>query len=381
MYRSIYILLFAIIVASGMASCSKIDDFRSQFGSSGTLFYPGKLDSARVFNGKNRVEIRGLFLSDPSITLIRVFWNNRHDSLSVPFQRKNGVDTVSIVVGQLPEGNISFEVRTYDAKGNVSIPVNVSGYVYGDQYQQSLLNRGISSAQLSWATDTTTINWADVGATDGGTKIRIQFADSLGMAHDTLIMPVQKGMVTMLPGYLRGSSFRYQTYILPDPTAIDTFAVPFDSVTPSNLYRERDITNRNTTFTFNYDDAGPAESAIRLVDSNYSTKYLLKTYYTDMYTQLQFPVPTVINAYTLTSGNDAPVRDPKNWNLAGSNDGITWTTLDTRVNQSFPNRTQTIKFVTDNSSAYTYYRLNITANNNDNTGLFQCTEWRLLQYY
>lgn len=155
-----------------------------------------------------------------------------------------------------------------------------------------------------------------------------------------------------------------------------------------SLYiRTKDITNQGTTFTFNYDDAPtPAhndakESAIHLVDNDYTTKYLLFTYHTDMYVQLEYPTPTVINAYTLTSGGDAPERDPKDWNLAASNDGKSWTVIDSRSNQIFPNRTQTIQFNTSNNTAYQYYRLNITANNNNNTGLFQCTEWRLLQYY
>lgn len=158
-----------------------------------------------------------------------------------------------------------------------------------------------------------------------------------------------------------------------------------------SLYiRSHDITNHDTaglatTYTFNYDDApgrnDAGESAIHFVDSNYSTKYLLFTYHTDMYAQLEYPNPTVVNAYTLTSGNDSPQRDPKDWNLAASNDGKNWTVIDSRSNQIFPNRTQTIQFNTTNNTAYKYYRLNITANNDGNANLFQCTEWRLLQFY
>ncbi|QES87140.1 BT_3987 domain-containing protein [Rhizosphaericola mali] len=148
--------------------------------------------------------------------------------------------------------------------------------------------------------------------------------------------------------------------------------------------RSKDITS-SATFSFNYDDApsyGDAgESASHLVDSNYTTKYLLFTYHPDMYVQLRYSQPTVINAYTLTSGGDAPERDPRDWTFEGSNDGTSWTVLDTRTYQSFANRTETIQFNTSNTTAYSIYRLNITSNNNGGSGLFQCAEWRLLQFY
>ena len=148
--------------------------------------------------------------------------------------------------------------------------------------------------------------------------------------------------------------------------------------------RSRDLTAEGE-FSFNYDDApdhnDAKESAIHLVDNDLNTKYLLFNFQTDMYVQEKFPSPTVINGYTLTSGNDAPDRDPKDWNLAASNDGSNWTVIDSRTDQVFTGRKQTIQFNTDNNTAYSYYRLNITANNNGNSGLFQCTEWRLLQFY
>lgn len=148
--------------------------------------------------------------------------------------------------------------------------------------------------------------------------------------------------------------------------------------------RARDITAQGT-FSFNYDDAvshnDAGESAIHLVDNDISTKYLLFTYHPDMYVQLKYSGPTVVNGYTLTSANDASERDPRDWNLVGSNDGLNWTVIDTQTNQQFTGRGQTRQFNTNNNEAYNYYRLNITANNNGNAGLFQCAEWRLLQFY
>src|SRR5262249_16279452 len=80
------------------------------------------------------------------------------------------------------------------------------------------------------------------------------------------------------------------------------------------------------------------------------------------------PAKTVIR-YDITSANDVPGRDPRDWQFQGSQDGMTWTTLDTRSGETFPTRFLTRQFTFSNLSSYTRYRLNITTNNGDATGL------------
>jgi len=69
-----------------------------------------------------------------------------------------------------------------------------------------------------------------------------------------------------------------------------------------------------------------------------------------------------IKCYAITSANDVPERDPKDWQFQGSNNGSTWTTLDTRSDQSFAYRYQTITYPIASPASYRFYRLNITAN-------------------
>ena len=73
-----------------------------------------------------------------------------------------------------------------------------------------------------------------------------------------------------------------------------------------------------------------------------------------------------INSYTVTSANDEPARDPKNWNFQGSNDGSNWTTVDSQNNQFYGNRFETKTFNINNTTAYKQYRLNVTGNNGSN---------------
>ena len=77
-----------------------------------------------------------------------------------------------------------------------------------------------------------------------------------------------------------------------------------------------------------------------------------------------------INKYTITTANDNPTRDPRDWTLQGCQgtcavgSGTGWVTLDTRTGQ-FANaaRFQTNTYTFTNTTAYQQYRLRVTANN------------------
>jgi len=73
-------------------------------------------------------------------------------------------------------------------------------------------------------------------------------------------------------------------------------------------------------------------------------------------------------AYTvrLTDSNEL-TRAPKDWKLQGSNNGSSWTDLDTQTSQTGWYSTESRTFYVGNTTDYRYFRLNITANNGDGT--------------
>ncbi len=73
----------------------------------------------------------------------------------------------------------------------------------------------------------------------------------------------------------------------------------------------------------------------------------------------------VVQRYTVANSFDKIERDPKDWQFQGSNDGVSWTTLDTQSNQMFVWRYVMKTYEVASPAAYRYYRLNITANNGD----------------
>ena len=77
--------------------------------------------------------------------------------------------------------------------------------------------------------------------------------------------------------------------------------------------------------------------------------------------QRDYDKATVVSAYAITTAEDCPERDPKDWQLLGSNDGKNWTTLDARTGELWSGRHQKRSFSTSNKKAYRFYRLSITA--------------------
>jgi hypothetical protein len=139
-----------------------------------------------------------------------------------------------------------------------------------------------------------------------------------------------------------------------------------------------DVTSQGI-LTVNIENAGgptAGEGSPKVIDNSVETKFLNSSYAPNFYMQLQFRAEQHITSYSLTSANDAPSRDPKDWTLAASKDGTTWVTLDTRTNETFATRKLTKTYEFTNTSTYKFYRINISAIGSG--ALFQLAEWRVV---
>ncbi|KAA2259412.1 glycoside hydrolase family 92 protein [Solihabitans fulvus] len=122
-----------------------------------------------------------------------------------------------------------------------------------------------------------------------------------------------------------------------------------------------DVTDKVVQVTASAENTPGGEVKENLVDGNVNTKWLV--FANTGWAQFKLSEPVAIARYALSSANDAPERDPKNWTIKGSADGQNWTTLDTQTGQTFDSRQQTKKYEVPNTTAYLYYRLDITLNN------------------
>ena len=104
----------------------------------------------------------------------------------------------------------------------------------------------------------------------------------------------------------------------------------------------------------------PQEAVLAAFDDDATTKWL--TFANQSYLGNDLGDNYLVNTYTLTSANDFPERDPKDWVMEASLDGENWQILDTQKQMNWQYRYQTKVFALKNQQPFRYYRLRVTAN-------------------
>lgn len=91
--------------------------------------------------------------------------------------------------------------------------------------------------------------------------------------------------------------------------------------------------------------------------------------------EIDLPNPVILESYALIGSNTTGNRSPKSFTIQGSNDGSTWTTIDTRSSETGWSIAEHRLYKTTNTAAYSKYRIYITANNGDSS--LELLKWYL----
>lgn len=232
----------------GAAACSDRNEYLKYTGGHPRP-YTGRVDSVRFRSGDERIVFNGLLMSDPKIAEVKIYWNSRADSLTLAVERTAGIDTLCESL-PLPEGRYNFEVYSYDAEGNPSVPVNASGVSYGDDYKASLYNRPVKRVEK--AGDDVVIDWYNGDETSP--FVRIDYTDTQHRTHRVNVPVTEKQ--TILKDYRSMSRFTLQTYYLPDPEAIDTFRAEVFTYSVNEDITGRYVKNPGNPFVRGDDGTG-----------------------------------------------------------------------------------------------------------------------------
>jgi len=224
-FNFISILLFSLLMG-----CTKSADTYKEFVQGGEIYYPGradslKSDSLKLYPGRNRIQLSWLLKSDPKITKTTVYWNSKADSIVISVSRSAGTDTIRTMINQIAEGTYTFEVYTYDDKGNKSVKVDAIGNVYGSNYDISLVNRALKSASMSSKLDTAKLEWYPKSL--GHVGVDLRFKNLLGDSISVFV-PADS-LKTNLLVFKKGDTFKFRSLYKPEQNAIDTFYTAFES--------------------------------------------------------------------------------------------------------------------------------------------------------
>lgn len=386
--------IVAIMLASliGFYACESMDDNYKQY--LGEYNYSGKIDSLRVYPGYERVILA---------------WDNPKDQKSVGVRILYGPDSTEVIYNEMVDSvsidglaagtGYEFIVYTIDKQGNLSVPTTMTAFPISLDYVESLTPPslvievqnneqvvsllGLSNVMMRFSglinytvegpggfTSTGSIDLTDEVITTDPTTGAVQYNTINEVSLPVADLGV--GVEFFPPGMY---NFTYSASVWPimgNQASIDEVTLEREiniDVQPIII----NVTVLGGEVSDQYNTTG-GEGIAMLVDGNLKSKYLAG--HTTTWMMFRTNEPAIITRYALTSGNDAPSRDPRDWVLEASNDGASWVTLDQREGITFPLREQTVNFeVADNNELYQYYRLRVTRNNG--SSIFQLAEWTL----
>ena len=104
------------------------------------------------------------------------------------------------------------------------------------------------------------------------------------------------------------------------------------------------------------------------------------TTYPGMHVDYEFNTATAVNAYSVRNAGDGGAnqtqRAPNTWTFEGSDDGVNWTVLDARTNETGWASAEIRLYKFDNPHAYTHYRYSCTVINGGN-----CFQVHEIEFY
>jgi alpha-L-fucosidase len=216
-----------------------------------------------------------------------------------------------------------------------------------------------------------TLRW---NALSGASAYRVKRATTAGGPYTTIV-PSTPGTAYIDTGLTNGTTYYYVVSSLANSVESENSGEV--SGTPAS---SATLVSRASGGTATANAEKATETAAMAFDGSTSTKWYTDVNASTGWLQYQFGngLAWRITQYKITSANDVQQRDPKSWQFQGSNDGATWSTLDTRTGETFASRLLTKTYDLTNTTPNRYYRLNITDSYGGSGYPIQLSEFAML---
>lgn len=320
-----YIMIMALFISiCALSACKKMDSTFKEFVVPGGVTYTGKITSPVVYAGRNRVKISWLKGSDPNVTSAKVFWNNYTDSVIVSILPTD--ETISVIIGNLEEQTYSFIIKTYDNKGNSSIPVELLGSSYGDKYQNNLLNRPVIASDLDLS-NKLNLQWGSANITGGFYATEVNYTDNTG--NMKVVRFGVLDLFSVITDYKQGTTYKYRTVYVPNSISIDTFYTAYSVQKVAEKINKSAWTATADSYalTSQLPNGGP----IKVIDDNVATYWHTETTASKVYPHWLAVDMKKLNTVTRVelTCRQGQTTTFTSFTMQGSLDGIAWTNYDT----------------------------------------------------
>lgn len=215
---------FTAIAFTLLTACTGMDYTYEKFLEDSDKLYPGKVDSVLISTGYKQIKLNVLLSSDPKVNNLKLYWNNRRDSMEVSVSPEEIGQRKNIIIKDIKEGTYSFEMYTFDANKNRSVVTEAFGRVYGEEFRTEMSNRYITSS-VTTKEGGVQINWEKADITYPSVIAEIRYENKDGKIQNIFVKSNES--VTELPAYKAGKPFEYRTHIVPDSSCMDTLVTNF----------------------------------------------------------------------------------------------------------------------------------------------------------
>lgn len=338
MKKIIYSGLLCVFV---LTSCMKLEDAYDKYLVPGGYIYPQKPTNPKACSGDERVILKWEKGTDPSIAKALVSWNNGEGSQEFPID--GNMEDVELEVKDLLEKDYSFQIQTFDAEGNKSVPVEVNSQAYGDLYRSSIYDRSITLASIRQ--DKLIVEWNAGDISNGLQYTELRYKNAEGK-DCVLKVDAESNEETVIDDYLLGSDISTKSFYVPDTTCVDVFETKETLTEPLNIIDRSDWTitasSYEPTGQNGYGGANPERVLDGLIEWAPNANANVPTYWHSQHSgaapgfphwlAVDMKKPVNIKRVVLQCRNDANARDGysfKNFTIQGSNDGENWVDLET----------------------------------------------------
>lgn len=209
-----------------LSSCEKMNDIHSDFLKDGDIIYAPKPLLAHSFGGKNRLKLKYYLMNAVNVNKCVVEWNEGNSSRSTDIAPKLPLDSLEIIIDGLEEKSYIFSIYTIDTNGNRSVKEQVTGSAYDQKFQSGLTNRPFVTIEGGGTTDSIVVRW---GTPAGGhTGVELTYNNRSGEPVSRVVLPEEDAIV--IRDWESEGQMSYQSYYVPEPMAIDTFAANAEQV-------------------------------------------------------------------------------------------------------------------------------------------------------